>query len=510
MSGSMKTPGAYIVENNDFPNSVVEVATAVPAFIGYTEKAVKDNRSLLSMPTRISSLQDFTAYFGGAPDYQFELTETAVEKDVATAGVAGTVSAGKKKYAIMPKSTDYCLFRSLLFFFANGGNTCYIVSVGTYKDEINAESLKNGIGPLLKEEEPSMVLIPEAIKLPSKEACYSLQQQILEHCGGKMKNRIAILDVYEGYKDFRAAEGDCVKNFREGIGNTYLDFAAAYYPWLNTELISGNELSFKQISNRDVLAACIKEEMGVADAAKIDEKGKKILELLDELSSKSFTADEEALIHKTLVPASPVYNNILEKIRDYLNRMAPSAAIAGIYAMVDSSRGVWKAPANVSIASVVSSTIDISQDEQEYLNVPSDGKAVNAIRSFTGEGVLVWGARTLDGNSHDWRYINVRRTAIMLEESISLASKAYVFESNTASTWDSIKRMISNFLEGIWKRGGLAGATEEDAFSVHVGLGETMAAKDILENILRITVMVALVRPKEFIEITLQQHMEKS
>jgi hypothetical protein len=506
----MKTPGVYIVENNDFPNSVVEVATAVPAFIGYTEKAVKDNRSLLNMPVRISSLQDFTAYFGGAPDYQFELTETAVEGDAASAGVIGTVSAGKKKYTITQKSADYCLFRSLLLFFANGGNTCYIVSVGTYTDEINAEALQNGIDALIKEQEPSMVLIPEAITLPSKGACYSLQQQILEHCGGKMKNRIAILDVYEGYKDFRAAEGDCVKNFREGIGNTYLDFAAAYYPWLNTELISGNELSFKQISNRDVLAACIKEETGLADAAKIDEKGEKFLELLDELSSKSFTADKEALIHRTLIQSSHVYNNILEKIRDYLNRMAPSAAIAGIYAMVDASRGVWKAPANVSLASVVSPTVNISHDEQEYLNLPSDGKAVNAIRSFTGEGVLVWGARTLDGNSHDWRYINVRRTAIMLTESISLASKAYVFEANTVDTWNKIKCMISNFLEGIWKRGGLAGATEEDAFSVHVGLGETMTAKDILENILRIKVMVALTRPKEFIEITFQQHMQKS
>lgn len=121
MSGSMKTPGVYIVENNDFPNSVVEVATAVPAFIGYTEKAVKDNRSLLNMPMRISSLQDFTAYFGGAPDYQFELTETAAEGDAASAGVIGTVSAGKKKYTITQKSTDYCLFRSLLLFLRMAG-----------------------------------------------------------------------------------------------------------------------------------------------------------------------------------------------------------------------------------------------------------------------------------------------------------------------------------------------------------------------------------------------------
>jgi phage tail sheath protein FI len=124
--------------------------------------------------------------------------------------------------------------------------------------------------------------------------------------------------------------------------------------------------------------------------------------------------------------------------------------------------------------------------------------------------VLVWGARTLDGNSLDWRYINVRRTMIMLEESCRLAAKAMVFEANVASTWLSLKGMISDFLTGIWKRGGLAGAVPDDAFSVHVGLGETMTPEDILEGILRLTVLVAVSRPAEFIEITFQQQMQKS
>lgn len=98
----------------------------------------------------------------------------------------------------------------------------------------------------------------------------------------------------------------------------------------------------------------------------------------------------------------------------------------------------------------------------------------------------------------------------MLEESIKLAAKAYVFEDNVATTWVTISSMISNFLTGIWKRGGLAGATPQDAFSVHVGLGETMTPEDILEGILRITVLVAVTRPAEFIEITFQQQMQKS
>jgi len=215
-------------------------------------------------------------------------------------------------------------------------------------------------------------------------------------------------------------------------------------------------------------------------------------------------------LDKTLRAISPVYNNILLAVKKRLNLLAPSAAMAGIYTLVDNSRGVWKAPANVSLNSVVSPTVNISNESQEDLNVTTAGKSINAVRIFIGEGTLVWGARTLDGNSLDWRYINVRRTMIMLEESIKLASKAYVFEPNVANTWVTIKSMIRNFLTGIWKRGGLAGASPDDAFGVFCGLGETMTPDDILEGILRVTVLVALSRPAEFIEITFQQQMQKS
>ena len=193
-----------------------------------------------------------------------------------------------------------------------------------------------------------------------------------------------------------------------------------------------------------------------------------------------------------------------------LNCLPPSAAMAGIYTMVDHTRGVWKAPANVSLNYVGTPTEEIDNDEQAGLNAPMNGKAINVIRLFRGEGIKVWGARTLDGNSLDWRYINVRRTLLFLEESVKNAARAYVFEPNDANTWVNMKCMIENFLHSVWKRGGLAGASPEDAFEVHVGLGDTMTANDILEGIMRITVLVAVTRPAEFIEITFQQQMQKS
>ena len=185
--------------------------------------------------------------------------------------------------------------------------------------------------------------------------------------------------------------------------------------------------------------------------------------------------------------------------------------MAGIYALVDTARGVWKAPANVSVSMVNTPTINISSEEQESLNVDvMAGKSVNVIRPFIGIGTLVWGARTLDGNSQDWRYINVRRTLIMIEQSLKLASRTYVFEPNDSGKWSTIRTMVNSFLFGLWKVGALAGAAPEQAYDVQVGLGETMTPNDILDGIMRISVRVAIVRPAEFIVITFQQKQQES
>ena len=90
--------------------------------------------------------------------------------------------------------------------------------------------------------------------------------------------------------------------------------------------------------------------------------------------------------------------------------------------------------------------------------MPIDGLAINAIRDFVGRGTLVWGARTLDGNSNDWRYIQVRRALIYIEQSVELALNKFVFEPNVAQTWVTVASMIGSFLRGVWQAGGLMGA----------------------------------------------------
>lgn len=508
MAGAMKTPGVYIVEKNAFPNSVVEVATAVPAFIGFTAIADNKGTSLAGKPWRISSMAEFNSYYGGPPPDLFDIGDFT-----PAPGVNSDFKAGGKEYAVAHKDARFYLYHSMMLFFQNGGGACYIVSVGDFKGGISKKPLSAGIVALLKEQEPTMVVIPDAVSL-AEDDCIALQQESLMHCGGVMKNRFSILDVYNGQHDRQSPDpiGDPVAKFRNALGTNFLNFGAAYYPWLNCSIVQTTDLSFANLTDIAKLKTILTEDLAASTMP--DAKKKGIQDVIDKLgteqdkSKPDYLSDDE--MHKILFAVCPAYANILLSIKNKLNLLPPAAGMAGIYTLVDNSRGVWKAPANVSMNAVVSPAVNITHDEQEDLNVTTAGKSINAIRAFIGEGTLVWGGRTLDGNSLDWRYINVRRTMIMLEESIRLASKAYVFEPNVANTWVTIKSMIRNFLTGIWKRGGLAGASPDDAFGVFVGLGETMTAEDILEGIMRVTVLVALSRPAEFIEITFQQQMQKS
>jgi len=202
-------------------------------------------------------------------------------------------------------------------------------------------------------------------------------------------------------------------------------------------------------------------------------------------------------------------------IKTELNKVTvtlpPSGAVVGQYATVDASRGVWKAPANVSLSAVNSAAVKISHNDQMNLNVdPTSGKSINAIRYFTGKGVLIWGSRTLAGNDNEWRYVPVRRFFNFAEESIKKGSEWVVFEPNDANTWVRVKAMIENFLIKQWRAGALAGAKPEHAFFVKVGLGVTMTALDILEGRMNIEIGMAVVRPAEFIILKFSHKMQES
>jgi phage tail sheath protein FI len=560
MAQKLMTPGVYIEEVNAFPGSVVEVATAIPAFIGYTEKASRNGKSLVNQPVRITSHAEYLLLFGGAFNPMFKL-DAVVDGESNKHEV--TINGEDKAINYLTDHDAY-MYRGIQLFFNNGGGTCYIVSVGTYGGEdkvveVKKNALEGGLLTLLKEQEPTMIVIPDAVKL--KDNCYDVYKKVLAHCA-KMQSRVAILDIYDGDETriVGKADVDIITKFREKIGSEYLNYAAAYYPWLNTNIVQSGDITFENLdasvdlsqllpeqAAKELIAgfpadlatfktALIKDKPDELATALVNDnpegvdaalkEGKLVegftAEALSALEEKGDLKETKNILvnyilnrkrnyHLGLKATSPTYVNLLDEIRGVMNLLPASSAMAGIYTMVDNNRGVWKSPANISLNSVIKPSTNITHDEQENLNVDAiSGKSINAIRTFPGIGTLVWGARTLDGNSLDWRYINVRRTMIMLEQSIKMALRSYVFEPNDANTWVTVKSMIVNFLTDKWKQGALAGASPDDAFDVQIGLGATMTGLDILEGKMLVSVKLAIVRPAEFIVVTFEQQMQKS
>lgn len=177
----------------------------------------------------------------------------------------------------------------------------------------------------------------------------------------------------------------------------------------------------------------------------------------------------------------------------------PSGSIAGIYSRSDNSRGVHKAPANEIVANCTGLYINYNVGEQDMLNP----KGVNLIRKFPGAGIRVWGARTASSKPL-WKYINVRRLFIFLEESIKANTNWVVFEPNDVVLWSRVKRTIEIFLEGIWRTGALVGGAPADAFFVDIG-PNTMTKDDIDNGRMICVIGVAPVKPAEFVIFRITQ-----
>ncbi|MFH1120010.1 MAG: phage tail sheath C-terminal domain-containing protein [Bacteroidota bacterium] len=223
------------------------------------------------------------------------------------------------------------------------------------------------------------------------------------------------------------------------------------------------------------------------------------------------TDEFERNLNNALLVSFGKFKELTTKGAEALNLLPPGGAIAGIYAKTDNERGVWKAPANVSLSNVISPAVKISHEQQAEYNVDvNSGKSINIIRAFTGKGTLVWGARTLAGNDNEWRYVNVRRFFNFVEESVKKATEQFVFEPNDANTWVKVQAMIENFLTTLWRQGALQGIKPEHAFYVAVGLGKTMTALDILEGRMIIEIGMAAVRPAEFIILRFSHKMAES
>ena len=266
----------------------------------------------------------------------------------------------------------------------------------------------------------------------------------------------------------------------------------------------------------DAPAASTTAISGADDATRLGAALAAIQRAFGSLSSALANIDAAALAYQSnteanLLESFGTYRDIVRGVNSTLTACPPSGAIAGIYALVDGQRGVWKAPANVSLTGVIGPTYALDSDDTDNLNVDATaGKSVNAIRSFVGKGTLVWGARTLAGNDNEWRYISVRRFFNMVEESVKKSTYWAVFEPNDANTWVKVRGMIESYLTQKWREGALAGSTTKDAFFVRCGLGTTMSSQDILEGRMYVEIGMAVVRPAEFIILKFYHKLQTS
>jgi uncharacterized protein len=478
MPSTYKTPGVYIEEISKFPPSVAQVETAIPAFIGYTQIAKygvenfhADATKPVIRPIRITSLLEYEQFFGKAND---ETTIQVVISDTTD----GVNLIDRKVNARIGTPNPNNLYYAMQAFFDNGGGPCYIVSVGPMNGTIDVGALRSGLDEVAKEDEVTLLVFPESQSLSDGDYA-SLITAALEQ-SGKLQDRFTVIDLKLPTPPNTIL--DAATTFRGlSLPLDNLKYGAIYTP--NIETIFNY---FYKEAEVDVFRSV----NGEAEAADGN------MAAFNPATTPNADGTQYALI-KAAIDQMPLV-------------LPPSPLVVGQYAKTDNTRGVWKAPANVALASVIKPTLKISNEQQDNLNVHTTGKSINAIRAFTGKGTLIWGGRTLAGNDNEWRYVSVRRFFNMAEESIKKATESFVFEPNDANTWVKVRAMIENFLTLQWRAGALAGAKPEQAFYVKVGLNETMTALDILEGRLIIEIGMAVVRPAEFIILKFSHKMQES
>lgn len=238
------------------------------------------------------------------------------------------------------------------------------------------------------------------------------------------------------------------------------------------------------------------------EVATLRTNGSRVFALLD--SPRSLSGDLTEMDLYDSSDFSAVYGPWLRKEGvDVL--VPPSAVAAGLIARTDSTRGVWKAPANIAVAGGLSLTQHFSKEDHGLYN--DYAKPLNLFREFTGKGTLLWGARTLSLDIDRWRYVSVRRLFNMVEHDIETALRAMMFEPNNQPTWEKVRAAIYNYLFSLWQQGALQGGKPEEVFNVQVGLDLTMSKTDIEAGKLIVEVGLKAVRPAEFIILKFTQDM---
>lgn len=356
-------------------------------------------------------------------------------------------------------------------FFNNGGGRCYVVNIGTGGSLTGTAARPTGLRNFEAIDDIAIVAAPGFVDAESYAA-------LLEHCEHPLRqDRVAILDTPEDVGGDISALTRVVTSgapARPSSGAGGADTSGA------DETETDAEGGGPGGADADAAASSTRSGKPADD---------------DAIGPPQSPGGYAAAYTPWIVVADAVTG---ERVTQ-----PPSGHIAGVWARVDGSRGVHKAPANEPISGALDLNRRISRGEQEVLNPAG----INCIRYFPGEGIRIWGARTRAPEASEFRYINVRRLTNMIKESIEEGSRWAVFEPNKDELWRSLRRDIGDFLTNVWRDGALFGTTPEQAFFVKCD-AETNPPEVRDSGRLVTIVGLAPVKPAEFIIFKLMQSVD--
>lgn len=487
MAVQIAFPGIYIIEDTSLSVSISGRSTAIPVFVGVFAPRV-------GVPVmecvRIENWMDFIEKF-------YPQALVARFTDDAPLEVTGTKSRKKKSTATQEQSEPVATVSettfkevglalgsfSLRHYFENGGGTCYVLSLAEANYEVNVAKLAPAIA---KVPDITLLVYCEYLQAERDLQVYTALNTLLRD--------------NQGFFLLADSPGGATIS---GLESTQ---AAAYYPAFET--------NYKRQS-------IIKNDDLDLSATEVLLKGYDDYPTLSRLK-----AALDADVNDKLEEEQKLYDDLVIQVEALLNSassiyLRASPAMAGLYAVTDRTRGVWKAPANIAVAGVKSLVeIDgISETPTPAYMTPAKladvhAAGVNAIRSFFGKGVVVWGARTLKGTEQNsdpnWIYVPVRRLFNSVERDVKAALGRVMFEPNHSATWETVRSAIDNYLFDLWKEGALQGVKPQEAYFVQVGLGVTMTKQDIDEGNLIVEIGLAAVRPVEFVILRFTQNIEEA
>ena len=551
------SPGVYVEEFDNSPRSIEGVGTSTAGFIGLAEKG-----ATVGAPVLVTSMQSFTRLFGGAlnefeyGEYRYlansveqffvnggtrcyvtrvipaDAKKAAVKKGILSVTAVNEgkwgnriqvtlTSVAKKKMQILGKNGDSYVAKSV-----DGFREGDLVTVdGEYNRIVSIYDNTIVFEKAFKKDIVDTAIVPKTV-------VYLAETNISVRYNEEVENYVGVSfntanPNYIGYKmansDLVTIEITPAKELMNpveqilGKGNTSGMFlleggsngsigkinAATFIgedngPGARTGLAAFVEntsvsmLAIPGVTMPEVIVALVaqcenlKNRMAVIDMPKDLFKTKDLLEYREMIDSSY-----AAMYHPWI--------QVLDRASGKSDYIPPSGAVLGVYSRNDMTRGVHKAPANETVFCTGLKT-NYTSAEQDILNPAG----VNLIRALPGQGIRVWGARTASSNSQ-FKYVNVRRLFIFVEESIKANTNWVVFEPNDVTLWQRVQMTISSFLDNMWRSGMLAGASSSEAYFVEIGTS-TMTKDDIANGRLICNIGIAPSKPAEFVIFRVTQH----